>query len=94
MALSNGLKINTINYMDLIGNGKTFSLPPYQRDYSWSEQNWEDLWNDIVRMTEDTPDLHFMGTLFIQEKKDREFVVIDGQQRLTSLNIFGLAVIS
>lgn len=94
MALSNGLKVQTINYMDLIGLGKTFSLPPYQCDYSWSEQHWENLWNDIIRMTEDTPDRHFMGTLFIQEKKDREFVVIDGQQRLTSLNIFGLAVIS
>ena len=94
MALSNGFKINTLNYMDLIGNGKIFSLPPYQRDYSWSEANWEDLWNDILRMTTDTPERHFMGTLFFQEQREREFVVIDGQQRLTTLNLFGLAVIN
>ncbi len=80
--------------MDLIGNGKTFKIPPYQRDYSWSEENWEDLWNDIIAMMSKPLERHFMGTLFIQEKKERNFVVIDGQQRLSTLNIFGLAVIS
>jgi len=34
-----------------------------------------------------------MGTLFIQEKSNREFIIIDGQQRLATLNIFALAVI-
>ena len=42
MARSNVLNTNTINYLDLIGNGKRYRVPPYQRDYSWSEEQWED----------------------------------------------------
>ena len=33
MAKSNVLSTNTINYLDLIGNGKRYRVPPYQRDY-------------------------------------------------------------
>ncbi len=94
MASSIGLKIHTINYIDLIGNGKKFSLPPYQRDYSWSEENWENLWYDIVELMSDSHEYHFMGTLFIQETPNREFIVIDGQQRIVTLNILALAVIN
>jgi len=93
MSLSIGLKIHTYNYMDLIGNGKTFSLPLYQRDYSWTEENWENIWHDMVGLLSNSQEYHFMGTLFIQEKSNREFIVIDGQQRLATLNIFALAVI-
>ncbi len=94
MAKTNVLNTRTINYMELIGNGKLYSVPPYQRDYSWSEEEWEDLWNDIVGLIPDTQDHHYMGALVIQGKSDREFMVIDGQQRLATLSLFALAVIS
>lgn len=80
--------------MELIGNGKSHCVPPYQRDYSWSEENWEDLWNDIVELMPNSQDNHYMGALVIQGKSDREFLVIDGQQRLVTLSLFALAVIS
>ncbi len=94
MAKTNVLNIRTINYMELIGSGKSYSVSPYQRDYSWSEEEWEDLWNDIVGLVSDTQDHHYMGALVIQGKSDREFMVIDGQQRLATLSLFALAVIS
>ena len=53
MAKSNVLNTNTINYLDLIGNGKRYRVPPYQRDYSWSEEQWEDLWNDLMDLRSD-----------------------------------------
>ncbi len=94
MAKTNVLNTRTINYMELIGNGKSYSVPAYQRDYSWSEEEWEDLWNDIVELRPDTQYHHYMGALVIQGKSDREFLVIDGQQRLATLSLFALAVIS
>ncbi len=36
MAKSNLLNTRTINYLEFIGNGKSYRIPPYQRDYSWS----------------------------------------------------------
>ncbi|MCX6615949.1 MAG: DUF262 domain-containing protein, partial [Acidobacteria bacterium] len=50
MSKVNLLNVRTINYWELIGNGKAFRVPPYQRDYSWGEEQWEDLWNDILEL--------------------------------------------
>ncbi len=93
MARTNVPNTRTINYMELIGNGKLYSVPPYQRDYFWSEEQWEDLWNDIVELRSDPRDHHYMGALIILGESDREFLVIDGQQRLATLSLFALAVI-
>ena len=88
------LNTRTINYLELIGNGKSHGAPPYQCDYSWSKEQWEDLWNDIIELMPDSQERHYMGALVVQEKSDREFLVIDGQQRLATLSLFALAVIS
>jgi len=48
MAVNNLLDTSTVSLSDIIGNGKTYSVPPYQRDYSWKKDQWEDLWNDII----------------------------------------------
>ena len=93
MATANILNTRTINYMELIGNGKLYRVPPYQRDYSWSQEQWEDLWNDIVELRPRSEDGHYMGALVVEGKSDREFLIIDGQQRLATLSLFALAVI-
>lgn len=40
---------NTENrtYRQLLGNGLTYCIPRFQRDYSWNVEEWEDLWADI-----------------------------------------------
>lgn len=93
MAKANILNTHTINYLELIGNGKSYREPPYQRDYSWSEEQWEDLWNDIVELRPKTEDVHYMGALVVEGISDREFLIIDGQQRLATLSLLALAVI-
>ena len=40
MSKANILNTQTINHLELIGNGKVFRVPPYQRDYSWGEEQW------------------------------------------------------
>lgn len=94
MARANILNTRTINYLELIGNGKSYRVPSYQRDYSWSEEQWEDLWNDIVELQSEPEAVHYMGALVVEGSNDREFLVIDGQQRLATLSLFALAVIA
>jgi hypothetical protein len=85
--MSQFITLNTI-----IGNGKSYQVPIYQRDYSWDKDDWEDLWNDIAEIPSDKT--HYLGYLVLQPIKDGEesFWIIDGQQRLTTLSILALAV--
>ncbi|TAD84625.1 MAG: DUF262 domain-containing protein [Bacteroidetes bacterium] len=85
--MSQFITLNTI-----IGNGKSYQVPIYQRDYSWDKDDWEDLWNDIAEIPSDRT--HYLGYLVLQPIKDGEesFWIIDGQQRLTTLSILALAI--
>ena len=93
MARTNLLDTRTVNYMELIGNGKSFAVPPYQRDYSWTTEEWDDLWADITEIQSTPTERHYMGAVVVQAHTDRDFVVIDGQQRLATLTLLALAVI-
>jgi len=88
------LDTKTVNLLELIGNGKTFEVPPFQRDYSWTQENWEDLWTDAVALRANPDDRHYMGAVVVLNKSDRHFRIIDGQQRIATLSIFALAVIA
>jgi len=81
-----------INYNAVIGNGKSYSVPIYQRDYSWEKDHWEDLWNDIEDIPKDKT--HYLGYLVFQPTEDeiQSFLIIDGQQRITTLSLLSLAV--
>lgn len=94
MAKINLLNTRTVNFLELIGNGKVYRVPPYQRDYSWEEEQWEDLWNDILELRGSPDERHYMGALVVEGMTDREFLIIDGQQRLTTLTILALVVIA
>jgi uncharacterized protein with ParB-like and HNH nuclease domain len=93
MSRSNLLKTSDVTFQDLIGNGKKYHVPAFQRDYSWEEEQWEDLWNDIEELTVSTQARHYMGALVVEAKSDREFQIIDGQQRVATLSILALAII-
>ena len=95
MARSNLLDTRTTSFGDLIGNGKIYRVPPFQRDYSWKEENWEDLWQDILTIRNQPDSSHYMGALVLQssDTSDKEFTVIDGQQRLATLSTIAIAVI-
>lgn len=85
---------NTKNdtFRKLFGNGLTYRVPPFQRDYSWETDEWEDLWQDILgTLRENGEPSHYMGYLVLQSSDDRRFEIIDGQQRLTTLSILVLA---
>lgn len=93
MAKVSLLNTRTANFLDLVGNGRIYRVPPYQRDYSWEEEQWDDLWNDLMELRERSDDRHYMGALVVEARSDREFLVIDGQQRLATISLLILAVI-
>ena len=83
------------NFHQLMGNGLSYRVPPFQRDYSWDGDDWEDLWQDIIGLFSDDPEpVHYMGYLVLQTKGNRQFDIIDGQQRIATLSIMILAAIS
>lgn len=92
MAVSNLLDTSTVSLSDVIGNGKTYEVPPYQRDYSWKKDQWEDLWNDIMNVHQ-TNNIHYMGSIVLQDLGDKKYHVIDGQQRFSTLTLIVLATI-
>jgi hypothetical protein len=93
MAITN---FNTSNqtFRKLMGNGLIYRVPMFQRDYSWSEQEWEDLWQDIVGMQAPGGEQgHYMGYLVLRSEDERNYDIIDGQQRMTTLSLIVLAVL-
>lgn len=93
MAKSNLIETRTASLGELFSNGRKYRVPLYQRDYSWAEENWEELWEDI-EYARDTNDRHYMGTVVLQRSSDKIFEVIDGQQRFATLSALILAVIA
>jgi len=90
------LNFNTANqtFRQLLANGLTYRIPPFQRDYSWSADEWDDLWQDIVGLfDEDGEPSHYMGYLVLQSPDNKRFDVIDGQQRLTTISVLILAAL-
>lgn len=94
MAVTN---FNTSNqtFRKLMGNGLVYRVPMFQRDYSWTEQEWDDLWQDILALLPpDGEQGHYMGYLVLQSGDERNYDIIDGQQRMTTLSLIILAVLA
>src|SRR5690606_31138230 len=75
---------------DLFNSG-TYVIPIYQRNYAWEESEVKQLIQDISDFSVAFPDKqYFIGTLVVYERYDAGKIIyetIDGQQRLTTLNI-------
>ncbi|HEU0174591.1 MAG TPA: DUF262 domain-containing HNH endonuclease family protein [Blastocatellia bacterium] len=92
MASENLLRTDTVNLNDLFLNGRKYRVPIYQRDYSWQEENWDELWDDIVAIRQSGAP-HYMGAIVLQSLEDKFYGIIDGQQRLATLSLLALGVI-
>ena len=93
MAATN-FKTENNTFRKLIGNGLTYRIPRFQRDYSWTDEEWEDLWLDLVGTLQPGGEpAHYLGYLVLQSADDKTFDVIDGQQRLTTVSIIVLAIL-
>ena len=87
------IQFNTANqsFRQVMGNSLKYTVPRFQRDYSWQEEQWEELWQDVTALSEGEPPFHYMGYLVFKSSDNINFTVIDGQQRLTTISILILA---
>lgn len=77
----------TTTNINVFFTGKKLSIPPYQRDYAWNEENINDLFEDIEEALA-IGGSHYLGTFILcQASSNMHFSVVDGQQRLTTLTI-------
>ncbi|RVZ42412.1 DUF262 domain-containing protein [Helicobacter pylori] len=93
------VKESTINDFFAL-TGTVFSIPVYQRNYTWEEENCEKLLQDIINISQNKK-THFMGSItyilpHIDDEKSlrqlQEFVIIDGQQRITTIMLLLKAI--
>jgi len=86
------LQTNTYTFQELIGNWKKYKVPDFQRDYSWEENNWEDLWEDLILSEKEKTD-HYMWTIVLQTNDWKTFYIIDWQQRIATIIILITAIL-
>jgi uncharacterized protein with ParB-like and HNH nuclease domain len=86
-----------INYF-LQAPNVQFVIPVYQRNYDWTNSECKELLNDIISVETEDRGTHFIGSIvFVHEgtystSEVKELVIIDGQQRLTTINILYVAL--
>ncbi|KOR86020.1 hypothetical protein AM233_19850 [Bacillus sp. FJAT-22058] len=88
------MKATETNFLQFLKGPKQFVIPIYQRTYSWTKKQCAQLWDDIERISEDVNlSAHFLGSIVYVEKglyhvtSVPHLLVIDGQQRLTTLSL-------
>lgn len=87
------MKATEANLLEFIKKSNQFSIPIYQRLYSWTEKECGRLWNDIMTVGSKNIPSHFIGSIMYIEKglyqisKPEPLLVIDGQQRLTTISL-------
>lgn len=93
------MKASETNFLKFLQGSKQFIIPIYQRKYSWTTEQCKQLWMDIVRASKDDEIKgHFVGSIVYIEKglyqisAVPQLLVIDGQQRMTTLTLLLLAL--
>ncbi|WQS75080.1 DUF262 domain-containing protein [Helicobacter pylori] len=94
------MKADAIKLLDFIGKSqeKQFVIPIYQRVYSWEKEQCKQLWDDIIKTGgNDQIEGHFIGSIVfvhdgIYTTNHNELLIIDGQQRLTTITLLFIAL--
>ena len=88
-----GTECKFVKYME--GADKRFVIPFYQRNYDWKTENCKQLYDDFVKIIKEHRKSHFFGSLvsvYNPDGHNEEFLIIDGQQRLTTVSLLFLAM--
>lgn len=78
----------------LEGSDKHFVIPVYQRNYDWKKEQCTQLFDDLIDISK-SERTHFLGSIvsiYHDDGEDREYLIIDGQQRLTTISLLLLAI--
>lgn len=89
------MHVQEIRLQQVLEGAKQYRVPLYQRTYAWSTKQLSRLWSDLVQLAEtreqNPHSTHFTGSLVLATGEvgpaGAEFLVVDGQQRLTTLSL-------
>ncbi len=84
--MSGGPKAEEKSLSELLQSGIRLSMPPYQRSYSWDREEARALLNDLLESSA-SGRTHFIGAVVLVAQTDPHFLIVDGQQRLTTLTL-------
>jgi uncharacterized protein with ParB-like and HNH nuclease domain len=89
-------EIKIIRFLE--GFDKSFVIPVYQRNYDWKKSNCKQLFDDLVDVIENKRKSHFFGSIVYLYNDDangneQELIIIDGQQRITTITLLMLALV-
>lgn len=80
-------------FLEFIGSKNSWIIPVYQRSYAWDKKDCERLFDDIANIHYNQLNTYFMGaTVVVSENNANELLLIDGQQRITSISLLLLAI--
>lgn len=87
-----GSEAKLVSYMQ--GSDKRFIIPVYQRNYDWRTENCKQLYEDLKKIIEKKRNSHFFGSIVSvhNDGEFNEYLIIDGQQRLTTVSLLMLAI--
>lgn len=78
----------------LEGSKKRFIIPVYQRNYDWKIENCKQLYDDLVQVIRQDKASHFFGSIVSYAHLRDDVVLIDGQQRVTTVSLILIAIIN
>ena len=84
--MTQGLRAQESTLADLLCNGTEMAMPPYQRSYSWEISEAQSLLSDLRDASENS-ESHFIGAIVLVREASGRYLIVDGQQRLTTLTI-------
>ena len=77
------------------GTNKRFVIPVYQRNYDWKKEQCKQLYEDLKKIIMNKRERHFFGSIvsvYNPDGSNEEFLIIDGQQRITTVSLLFLAL--
>ena len=86
------MQVQQLPISKFLKTANSLIVPVYQRDYAWKRLNCDKLWSDIQQLISNKRSSHFLGTIVTINDGYGKYLVIDGQQRLTTITIFLLAL--
>lgn len=90
MTESINISADEITVGDLLTRSHRFEVPDYQRQYSWEEEQWTELWEDLTSIGSEN--MHFLGSIVVisgtyDPTGSTKLQLVDGQQRLSTISI-------
>jgi uncharacterized protein with ParB-like and HNH nuclease domain len=92
LSQSSSIKSEERSIGSILADKRTLRVPAYQRSFSWTKVQIDDLWEDIQSILYDGQEPYFLGSMVFIQKADNSLEVVDGQQRLATVSLLLAAI--